>query len=118
MAVYFGQRLALRRVTRRILPRTVRASWADGESNHREQGGPVGMATLMILFHKAEVLPRRCMNPGKGLFQKRMSALEKKQNTGAEEEAEKRQRGERPVLFGHAAVFFRTLWAPSARQVM
>lgn len=78
----------------------------------------MGMATLMILFHKAEVLPFRCMNPGKGLFQRHVRTsvcdfvsvfITQKKNTDTEEEAEKRQRGESVVLYVPAAVFSHTL---------
>lgn len=47
--------------------RTVRAAWTDGgESNYGEQGDPAGMVTPMILSDKAEVVPCRYMNAGKG----------------------------------------------------
>lgn len=68
VAVYFGQCLPRDDDERRPARR---AGWANGsESDHREQGDPVGMATLMILFHKAELSPCRYMNPGKGPFQR------------------------------------------------
>lgn len=67
----------LERMTSNVLRRAVRAGWANGsESNYREQGDPVGMATLMILFHKTGVLPSRYMNAGKGLFQRHIRATQ------------------------------------------
>lgn len=42
-------------MTVHVLHRTARAGWANGrESNYRKQEGPVGMATLMILFYKTQ----------------------------------------------------------------
>lgn len=110
----------LETMTSNVLRGTVRASRANGsESNYRGQGDPVGKATLMILFHKTEVLPSRYMNPGRGLFQRHIRATQydsvfivketRKKNTDSEEETEKRQRGERPGLLVHATVFFHTL---------
>lgn len=54
-------------MTSNALHRTVRAAWTDdGESNYGEQGDPAGMVTPMILSDKAEVVPCRYMNAGKG----------------------------------------------------
>lgn len=64
----------LETMTSNVLRRAARAGRANGSgSNYREQGDPVGMATLRILFPK-NVLPYRYMNPGKGLVQTHTTA--------------------------------------------
>lgn len=98
--------------------KTVRAGRANGsKSNYREQGDPAGMATPMILFDEAEVLPCRYMNAERDCFrdiwvQLSMTLSLSCTHASTQESIHtqrKRLRKNRGVPFVHATVLH-TLW--------